>query len=563
MSQSTPPPLHQGPTAKEKKYDRQLRLWAASGQAALEDAHVLLINSGPGVVGVETLKNLVLPGVGHFTILDSAVVREEDLGVNFFLQEESVGAERAAETCKYLQELNPDVEGHSISEPVEEFIARPDTLTPYSLIIVVAPVVPDVLSKISAHGTATQTPVFYVHNVGFYIHFSLQLPPAFTIVDIHPEPEALVDLRLYKPWKELLVNAKKWTWRMENMSDHQHGHIPYVFLLLHYLMEWERTHDGKPPRTYKEKTEFRELIRSGIRTSNPEGGEENFDEAIGAVLKSLNEPTLSSTVKEVFNSPECEDLTEDSPNFWLIAHAVSQFHTKHQTLPLPGAIPDMKAVSADYAFLQGLYKTKAREEADEVLHSVRALEKSLERPNPILAAEVDAFCKQAAHIRLIRGRPIPVISPNEGVAWGERAKAAVNALTDESSLILLHIAFLTFDAFYAQRAAEGKARVPGDGADVEDDERLLTGLAQDIGTNLLTQAERELDEEDADSVKTRLGNICAELTRAGGAELHNIAALGGGLVAQEVIKAITRQYVPIDNTCLFDGVRSLSSVLLL
>lgn len=58
---TTPPVLH-GPTAKEKKYDRQLRLWAASGQAALENAHLLLVNSGPGVIGVETLKNLVLPG---------------------------------------------------------------------------------------------------------------------------------------------------------------------------------------------------------------------------------------------------------------------------------------------------------------------------------------------------------------------------------------------------------------------------------------------------------------------------------------------------------------------
>lgn len=60
MSQ-TPPILH-GPTEKEKKYDRQLRLWAASGQAALESANILLVNSGAGTVGVETLKNLVLPG---------------------------------------------------------------------------------------------------------------------------------------------------------------------------------------------------------------------------------------------------------------------------------------------------------------------------------------------------------------------------------------------------------------------------------------------------------------------------------------------------------------------
>jgi amyloid beta precursor protein binding protein 1 len=61
MGGITPPPL-QGPSSKERKYDRQLRLWAASGQAALEDAHILLVNSGSGVVGIEALKNLVLPG---------------------------------------------------------------------------------------------------------------------------------------------------------------------------------------------------------------------------------------------------------------------------------------------------------------------------------------------------------------------------------------------------------------------------------------------------------------------------------------------------------------------
>ena len=104
----TPPILH-GPTAKEKKYDRQLRLWAASGQAALENAKVLLLNSGSGVVGVETLKNLILPGVGSFTIVDETNVSELDLGVNFFLEESSLGRWRAEETRKFLQELNPEV----------------------------------------------------------------------------------------------------------------------------------------------------------------------------------------------------------------------------------------------------------------------------------------------------------------------------------------------------------------------------------------------------------------------------------------------------------------------
>lgn len=57
------PPVLQGPSEKERKYDRQLRLWAASGQAALESANLVLVNSGSGTVGVETLKNLVLPGM--------------------------------------------------------------------------------------------------------------------------------------------------------------------------------------------------------------------------------------------------------------------------------------------------------------------------------------------------------------------------------------------------------------------------------------------------------------------------------------------------------------------
>lgn len=57
------PPVLKGPSEKEKKYDRQLRLWAANGQAALEKANILLFNTGSGTVGVETLKNLVLPGM--------------------------------------------------------------------------------------------------------------------------------------------------------------------------------------------------------------------------------------------------------------------------------------------------------------------------------------------------------------------------------------------------------------------------------------------------------------------------------------------------------------------
>lgn len=79
--------------ATSDKYDRQLRLWGANGQRALMEANILLIQADS--VGTETLKNLVLPGVGAFTILDDFIVDQHDLGCNFFVDEQSLGKPRA------------------------------------------------------------------------------------------------------------------------------------------------------------------------------------------------------------------------------------------------------------------------------------------------------------------------------------------------------------------------------------------------------------------------------------------------------------------------------------
>jgi amyloid beta precursor protein binding protein 1 len=58
----------------------------------------------------------------------------------------------------------------------------------------------------------------------------------------------------------------------------------------------------------------------------------------------------------------------------------------------------------------------------------------------------------------------------------------------------------------------------------------------------------------------RLVKVAEEVARAKGGELHNISALTGGMVSQEVIKIITKQYIPIDNTCVFDGITSRTQV---
>lgn len=110
--------------ATDNKYDRQLRLWGADGQKRLSEASILLINAT--AAGTETLKNLILPGVGFITILDDKLVEQRDLGTNFFVTKDSLGKSRAEVTKELLLELNDDVKGDHLHEAPNKYIQNKD-----------------------------------------------------------------------------------------------------------------------------------------------------------------------------------------------------------------------------------------------------------------------------------------------------------------------------------------------------------------------------------------------------------------------------------------------------
>lgn len=386
--------------------------------------------------------------------------------------------------------------------------------------------------------------MLYLHSVGFFSTFSVQLPAEFPIVETHPDPESTQDLRLLNPWPELVAAAAKLN-DLDTLDDHQHGHVPYILLLLHFLEQWKQSHDGNVPKNYKEKTEFREFVRSQARTSNPEGGEENFDEATSAVLKTISPFELRSSIRDIFNMEECQQLIRTSQNFWLIASAIKTFHASHGVLPLPGSLPDMKAQSADYVALQNLYKTKARQDIEEVTATVRQLETQLEREAPpIPDREIEVFCKNAAHIKVVRGRDIPQISIDSDASTLKKIR---NELGSEDSLIPIFIATQILDSVVDEiqsNGVEGEISVNNNGLWQSHTERIMA---------LLTGADGAAVEPAA---REQVARAIQELRRAEGGELHNVSSLTGGLVAQEALKVLTRQYGPLDNTCVFDGARS-------
>lgn len=81
-----------------------------------------------------------------------------------------------------------------------------------------------------------------------------------------------------------------------------------------------------------------------------------------------------------------------------------------------------------------------------------------------------------------------------------------------------------------------------------------------------TESAEEITNVVTNSIPSLVGNqsilqAAREIVRSNRGEIHNTAAVTGGMVSQEMIKLITRQYIPIDNTCIFDGIESRSQVL--
>jgi len=90
------------------------------------------------------------------------------------------------------------------------------------------------------------------------------------------------------------------------------------------------------------------------------------------------------------------------------------------------------------------------------------------------------------------------------------------------------------------------------------------------GELISDQRQFETDLNDLKQINKNLSNkysmngdkqdILEELCRYGASELHSVAAFIGGCCAQEAIKLITHQYIPIDNILIYNGIQQSTSV---
>ncbi|KAJ3396570.1 hypothetical protein CcCBS67573_g01562 [Chytriomyces confervae] len=514
----------EGPS-KEQKYDRQLRLWQAHGQRALENANILVVNAC--ATATETLKNLVLPGIGSFTILDDKVADGADVGNNFFLDHTAIGQSRGKYATELLRELNPDVDGFHVDESPSRVIAsEPSFFDKFTLVIATQLSEADV-KALAAICWERGIPFLHVRSYGFVGYLRLAVKE-HAIVETHPE--SILDLRLDCPFKELTEYAD--SFNLSTLENTDFAHVPYVVILLQALQAW-RASNGKLPSTTPERNAFKAMVKSMER---PGVEDENFQEAMKSVFRACSATVIPGNVASILNEAKAMTITPETSSFWILACATAEFAESEKSLPLAGVVPDMKSDTESFVKLQTIYRDRSHQDAARV-HAIAA---SLAAASGATAPSMDEtarFCKNARLLKVIRTSSIE----SELSEPCPKASEIGQMAQDLDSCIPFYLLLRGVDAFYAEHM-----RYPGYHLEeVETD----IGLLKKSCAGVLTRMGL--------AVSTLTDDLIHETVRAGASELHTMASFMGGVCSQEVIKLITSQYVPLNNTFLYNGIKSV------
>ncbi|KAJ2720102.1 hypothetical protein GGI07_004814 [Coemansia sp. Benny D115] len=546
---------------------------------ALENAHVCVL--GSSALASESLKNLALPGIGSFTVVDDALVGEHDTQTNFFVQADDGGKPRAQCIVDELSELNPDVRGTAVIKAPAALLAS-DCPADTALVSEASLVIACGLDEAVVRDLALQcweysTPLIVATAAGFMACIRTVVPE-HAVVESHAELKQ--DLRLTAPFPALLAFADAIDLSALDSTDL--AHVPFVVILIKALQKWAAANDLKLGGDGEVAVAFKRLaeVRDIVRKMAPSSDEENFVEATKAINANCVAYEMPAEVAQILGDPAAAepsagssdaidlhksaaaasssadaDAAAPSPDkFWLLARALRRYTESEYAqgkLPLSGAIPDMKADTKSYIALQRVYKQKADEDKAELTRHVHAvLRDSGLAEDLICQSEIDVYCKNARRLRLLRFTPLHTEIKCGPANAGEIAF---------SEALPLYALFRGCGAFYAKHARYPGALSSSSSASTSPTVAELDDLVEADGRELGEITNGLLSSwgvSSADQPVVVSEALAAEFARSGHDELHNTASMSGGVIAQEAIKLLTHQYVPANNLCIIDGAQA-------
>ena len=174
------------------------------------------------------------------------------------------------------------------------------------------------------------------------------------------------------------------------------------------LQQWLDNNNGNFPANYKEKKQFKEEMLKGVRkreiNAEVDEDEENFEEAGKAINTVLVKTSIPRSTKLIIDDSKAENISSNSSNFWIMAHALRDFVNRENRLPVSGVVPDMFSDSERFIKLQNIYKEKANQDAELIHRKVQQVLESLGRGTDTISdLEVRRMCREARHLRVLRG----------------------------------------------------------------------------------------------------------------------------------------------------------------
>ncbi|KAL2920288.1 hypothetical protein HK105_200361 [Polyrhizophydium stewartii] len=513
------------------KYDRQLRLWHAHGQQRRHLARICLVNAA--AVGAEAVKNLASAlspsSPPPFTVVDDALVSGAHAGRNFFLDRSSIGKPRAEALAALLAELNDEVSGSAVvRSPADIIASSPDFFRQFSLVI--ATELPENDLRALARICWDADVALVVARAYGFTGYARIVRREHTIIEAHRGP--ISDFRFDCPFPALASHVASIDHTaLDSMAS---SHLPFVVILIKALAQWRASHNGALPANRNEQAEFKQLVSSFKHPQSVD--DENIVEAVANAYRAYTPTKIPADVAAILADPAADSLSPETPDFWLLVAALKRFvaHEGNGLLPVAGSLPDMKSDTDSFVKLQQIYRAKAREDTALVRAHLDHILVAVGRSTDSISDElVDRFCKNSSALAVIRYRSLEdEYTANRGAQY---------AGDDHSNFYWMLRA--------ADRFRTLHGRLPGTDAAllVEDADKVAAVVA-------------DLRSENGLPSTVVPDSHITELVRAGGCELHNIAAIMGGIVSQEVIKLLTHQYVPANHTVVFNGVPSSSSV---
>lgn len=149
---------------------------------------------------------------------------------------------------------------------------------------------------------------------------------------------------------------------MEGLDSLKHSHTPYVIILIKALNKWKEEHEGKLPKSFKEKDEFKAGIKAMARDYSMEA---NYGEAVENAYKAFNYEPVPYEIQEILDNEKAKSSDYHS-RFWTLVSALREFVENNGCLPVSGKVPDMTATSEFYIELQRIYQKKAKEDREQI-----------------------------------------------------------------------------------------------------------------------------------------------------------------------------------------------------